>query len=77
MAAHGIDENVGRFDVLVDQPARVHLAEGGRERDGDAEKECRLQRLAEQPLEGRAPVVLEHQHLLCVAAEQLDRAVAR
>ena len=69
-AACDVHQDVGRLDVLVDQPAQVHLADCGRERDRDAQELRHIHRLAEQLIERLAAGVLEHQRHAAVVAGQ-------
>ena len=70
----GVDQDVGRLDVLVDEAAPVHLAERRRERDGDAQELRHLQRPAEQAIERLAAGILEHQHRAAVVARKRERS---
>ena len=69
----GVHQDVGRLDVLVDQPACVHLGDGVGKRDGDAQERRDIQRLAEQPLERLPAGVLEHQGGPDLATDESDR----
>src|SRR6185369_2737833 len=67
------DQNVCRLDVLMDEPALVELAQ----RHGDANREAKaasdLQGRLEQPVEGLAAGVLEHQHDPAPFADEFHR----
>ena len=68
-----LHEDIGRLDVLVDKAAPVHLAEGGRDGDGEAQEASHLQRRAEQPVERLAARILEHQHGPAAVAPKFQR----
>ena len=72
-AAGRVDEDVGRLEVLMDQPPRVQPADGRRERDGKAQEVRHLHRPPEQALERLATGVSQHQHEPALAPEELDR----
>ena len=73
-AAYRVHQNVGRFDVLVDQPVCVHLGDGVCKRDGDAQEWRDVQWPAEQTVKGLAAGVLEHQPDLVIVAGQCEWA---
>ena len=65
-----IYQDVRRLDVLMNESARVRLAQRPRERDPDAQKLRYSQRPAEQSIEDRTPGVLEYQrHAVAVAGK--------
>ena len=72
--AGGVDEQVFRLDVLMDEAAPMQLSERRRQRDGEAEESRQLKRLAQHPLEGIAAGVLQRQHPAAVVADESQRA---
>ena len=71
-AARHIHQDVRRLDVLMDESARMHLAQRPRERNRDAQKLRYSQWLAEQSIEDRTPGVLEHQRQAVAVAGKFD-----
>ena len=61
-AGRGVDEDVGRLDVLVDEAPLVEPAQRGRQADGDAQERRDLPGLPQEPRQGLAAGVLEQEH---------------
>jgi hypothetical protein len=72
-AARDVDQDIGRLEVLMDQPSSVHLTYRRRESNGDMQELAYLHRPAEQPLERLTAGVLEQQHEPSLAANKADR----
>ena len=60
-AGRGVDEDVGRLDVFVDEAPLVEPAERGRQADGDAQERRDLPGLPQEPGQRLAAGVLEHE----------------
>ena len=52
-------QDVGRLDIFMDEPGRVHPTARGRERDRDMKERRRVQRLADHPIEWLPAWILE------------------
>ena len=68
-----VEQDIGRLDVLVDEPALVQLTESVGDVDREAQEAPHLHGLAEQPAERLAARVLEHQHGPTGIAHELQR----
>jgi len=62
LAGRAVDQDIGRLDVLMDEPALMELAQSRRNTDGEAQEVSHLDGHAEQPIERLAPLIVEHQH---------------
>ena len=71
-AARHIHQDVRRLDVLMDEFARMHLAQRPRQGNPDAQKLRYFQGPADQSIEDRTPRVLEHQRQAVAVAGKLD-----
>ena len=72
-AAGPVHQDVRRFQVLMDQAARMRLPDGGRERDGKAQKGINGQKRADHAVERPAAGILEHQRHPAALIAQLQR----
>ena len=73
LSARAVHQDIGRLDVLVDEPGLVDLAQGDRDADGEVQEASHLHRRAEQPLERLAALILQHQHGPAAVADELQR----
>ena len=69
----GVDEHIGRLDVLVDQPASVELPDCAGQRHGESEELSDLHRLPDEAIERLASCVVDHQHRLPALAHEFHR----
>ena len=72
VAARLVHQNIGRPEILVDQPARVDLADGFDELDRQAQGARRLHRPAQQLGQRNAAGILQHQQGAPALAHQLQ-----
>src|SRR5208282_6386428 len=73
LATRAVHQDIGRFDVLVDEAALVDLAQSPGNADGEATKTPHLHGRAKQPLKRLAAEVLKHQHGATAFADELQR----
>ena len=73
LAAGAVHQDIGRFDVLVDEPGLMDLAQGDRDADGEVQEASDLHRRAEQPAERPTALILQHQHGPAAVADELQR----
>ena len=73
-AAGLVHQDVRRLQIFMDQAARVCLADGGRERDGKAQKGIDGQRRADHAVERPAAGIFEHQRHPAALIAQLQRS---
>ena len=67
-------QNIGGLDVLMDEAAPVHLADGRDDADGEAQETSHLHRRAEETAEQLAAgMILEHQNGLTPVSQKLQR----
>ena len=62
LTRRGIDQNIGRLDVLVDQLLLVQPAECRCETDGEAQELRHLHRSRKESIESLAARIFEHEH---------------
>ena len=74
LAVGAVHQDIGRLDVLVDEPALMDLAQRSRDADGEAQEASHLHRRAEQPVERLAARILQHQHGPAAVADELQRS---
>src|SRR6516165_8366493 len=73
LAGRGVDQDIGRLDVLVDKAALVKLAESRGSSAAEAQEASHLHGLAEQLVEWLAARILEHQHRPTGVAHEVQR----
>ena len=73
LSGRAVHQDIGRLDILVDEPRLMDLAQGDRDADGEAQEASHLHGRAEQPLERLAAGILEHQHGPAAFADELQR----
>ena len=66
-----VHQDIGRPDVLVDEPPLMDLADRFHELDGEAQEPPRLHRAAQQLRKRDAAGILQHQHGAPALAQQL------
>jgi len=59
-ASGGVDEHIGRLEILVNQPTSVELPDCARQRRGDSEERSDLHRLPDEAIERLAACVVHH-----------------
>src|SRR5215470_4192001 len=74
LAGRLVEEDVGWFDIFVNEPALVKPAESQSTRDGDAQEASHLHRGAEQPVDRLTALIFEHQHRPTSVAYEFERA---
>src|SRR5262245_46140121 len=74
LAGRVVEEDVGRLDILVNEPALVKPAESQGTRDGDAQEASHFHRGAEQPIDRLTALIFKHQHRPTSVAYELQRA---
>src|SRR6516164_3648041 len=62
LAGDGVDQNIGRLDVLVDNAALMQVIDRARNADSKTQRECHVQRMAEQLIESDTARVLQDQY---------------
>jgi hypothetical protein len=68
-----VHEDMGRLEVLVDEPMLVDLAQGGGDADREAQTAAHLHGRAEQAVEGFAARVLQQQQTSALVLGEGER----
>ena len=71
-ASCGVDEHIGRLEILVNQPTSVELPDCAGQRRGDSEERSDLHRLPDEAIERLAACVVDHEHRLPALAQQFQ-----
>ena len=69
----GVDEHIGRLEILVNQPTAVELPDRAGQRRGDSEELSDLHRLPDEAIERLATGVVDHEQRLPALAPQFQR----
>ena len=62
LSAGAVHQDIGRFDILVDESGLMDLAQGDRDANGETQEASQLHGRAEQPVKRLAAGILQHQH---------------
>ena len=73
-AGRGVNDNVGRFNVPVNEASIVDIAQIRDDTDGETQEASHLHWRAEHPLERLTTGVVKHQHGPTMLAHQLQRS---
>ena len=68
----GVDEDIGRLEILMNQPTSVELPDCAGQRRGDSEERSDLHRLPDEAIERLAACVVDHEHRLPALADEFQ-----
>ena len=71
-ASGGVDEHIGRLEILMNQPTSVELPDCAGQRRGDSEERSDLHRLPHEAIKRLASCVVDHEDRLPALAHQFQ-----